>query len=264
MQIGISTAIFYPKVLTENALPLLSNQGFTLGEVFVNSFSEFTAAYAQGLLEVMAAERFQVHSIHTVSSAFEPYLFDAYPRRREDFFRIFQDFVRFGALLGARAYTFHGLIKPPHASMAWGDVVDIYDAMVEEAGRHGIALAQENVSWCRSGDPAFLKRLKRDVAGPLKFTLDVKQAVKAGRSPYEYLDIYGEDLVNLHLNDHAPGHSCLLPGRGTFDFRELRKRLDAVGYEGPGIIEVYSDNFRGLEELGDSRRYLESLLSDSK
>lgn len=264
MQIGISTAIFYPKILTEDALPLLAHQGFTLGEVFVNSFSEFTPAFAEGLRKVMEGARFQVHSVHTVSSAFEPYLFDAYPRRRADFFRIFQDFVRFGAQVGAKAYTFHGLIKPPHGSMAWGDVVDIYDAMVEEAGRHGIALAQENVSWCRSGDPAFLKRLKQDVAGPLKFTLDVKQAVKAGRSPYEYLDIFGEDLVNLHLNDHDLSHSCLLPGQGTFDFRALRKRLDAVGYEGPGIIEVYSDNFRTLKELGDSRRYLEGVLSDSK
>lgn len=260
MDIGISTAIFYPDVLTENAVELLAAQGFRTGEVFANSFFEFTPEYALELRERADRVNFRITSVHTVSSAFEPYLFDAYPRRREDFFRIYQSFVRFAEILGAKAYTFHGLVKRPHRNMSFQDVVYIYDRMIYEGLEHGVALAQENVSWCLSGDLEYLKRLKEAVKEPLKFTLDIKQAVKAGRRPEEYLELYGKDLVNLHLNDHDASAPCLLPGKGTYDFRGLREKLAAVGYEGPGIIEVYKENYTALEDLAASRVYLERIL----
>lgn len=41
MEIGISTAIFYPEILTEDAVKILSNNGFRTGEVFANSFLSF-------------------------------------------------------------------------------------------------------------------------------------------------------------------------------------------------------------------------------
>lgn len=259
MEIGISTAIFYPEVLTEDAVKLLSRKGFKVFEVFANSFFEFTEEYALKLRSIMDEEDVRIRSVHTVSSAFEPYLFDAYERRRDDFFKIYQDFLRFAKILGAEAYTFHGLVKRPHKNMTFKDIVYVYEKMVYEANVHGIALAQENVSWCLSGDLEYLRRLKDSVKGPLKYTLDVKQAVKAGRSPYEYLDIYGEDLMNLHLNDHDTINSCLLPGRGNYDFTELFKRVKSLGYKGPGIIEVYKENYDTLDDLVESMRYLERL-----
>lgn len=260
MEIGISTAIFYPELLTEDAVKKLGENGFRTLEVFANSFFEFRKDYGYELKELAEKEKVRIRSIHTVSSAFEPYLFDAYERRREDFFQIFRDFVKFGEIVGAKAYTFHGLIRRPHRNMTFSDVVYMYERMVYEAGVHGLVLAQENVSWCLSGDLEFLKRLKDAVKEPLKFTLDVKQAVKAGKSPYDYLDIYGEDLMNLHLNDHDEKESCLLPGRGHFDFRGLFQKVQSLGYEGPGIIEVYNENYESLEELVESRKYLERII----
>jgi sugar phosphate isomerase/epimerase len=259
LEIGISTAIFYPEVLTEDAVSLLAGKGFKVFEVFANSFYEFTEDYAVKLRQIADREDVRISSVHTVSSAFEPFLFDAYERRREDFFRIYTDFLKFAEIIGAKAYTFHGLVKRPHRNMTWKDVVYIYEKMVDEAGSRGIALAQENVSWCLSGDLEYLKRLKDSVKGPLKFTLDVKQAVKAGHSPYEYLDIYGEDLANLHLNDNDVGNTCLLPGRGTFDLESLVKKVKNLGYKGPGIIEVYKENYESLDDLVTSMRYLERI-----
>ena len=260
MDIGISTAIFYPEILTEDAVKILSDKGFRTGEVFANSFFEFSKEYAYELREISDKHDFKVNSVHTVSSAFEPYLFDAYERRREDFFKIYQDFVKFAEILGAKVYTFHGLISKPHKNMTFKDVVYVYDRMIYEGNIHGVSLAQENVSWCMSGNLEYLKKLKDAVKEPLKFTLDIKQAIKAGHSPYDYLDIYGEDLINLHLNDNEPGSTCLLPGRGTFDFEELFRRVNRLNYKGPGIIEVYKDNYENLEDLQVSRRYLERII----
>jgi len=259
MDIGISTAIFYPEVLTEEAVKILSEQGFRTGEVFANSFYEFSKDYAYELREITDKYDFKVNSVHTVSSAFEPYLFDAYERRRDDFFKIYLDFVRFAEILGAKVYTFHGLVKRPHRNMRFKDIVYIYDKMVYEGLSHGISLAQENVSWCLSGDLEYLKRLKDSVREPLKYTLDIKQSIKAGQSPYDYLDVYGEDLMNLHLNDNDLLNPCLLPGKGTFDFKELFTRVGETGYAGPGIIEVYKDNYQTLADLKVSREYLERL-----
>ncbi len=259
MNIGISTAIFYPDLLTEDAVTLLAEGGFEEGEVFVNSFSEFTPEYGEMLGELARNKGFSIRSIHTVSSAFEPYLFDAYERRRDDFFKIYQDFMRFGEIVGAKAYTFHGLIKKPHPKMTFKDLVYIYERMVYEGNLHGISLAQENVSWCLSGDLEFLKRLKDEVREPLKFTLDIKQAIKAHKSPYDYLDIFGEDLFNLHLNDHDDEFTCLLPGRGHFDFETLFRTVSRLGYQGPGIIEVYKENYENVHELMESKKLLERI-----
>lgn len=261
MDIGISTAIFYPEQQTEDAVRLLAKQGFRVMEVFANSFFEFTREYGESLKDLAGTEKIRINSIHTVSSAFEPYLFDAYERRREDFFRIYKEFLDFGEIVGAKVYTFHGLIKKPHPKMTFNDVVYVYEKMVYEAGLRGMHLAQENVSWCLSGNLEYLKRLKEAVKGPLKFTLDVKQAVKAGHSPYDYLEIYGEDLMNLHLNDHTENETCLLPGDGHFDFKALKNAVEKLGYKGPGIIEVYRDNYSTLEDLSKSRRLLERILS---
>lgn len=240
-------------------MKLLSQKGFKVFEVFANSFFEFTEEYAMELKSIMDEEDISIRSVHTVSSAFEPYLFDAYERRRDDFFKIYKDFLSFAKILGAKAYTFHGLVERPHKNMSFKDIVYVYEKMVYEANVEGIALAQENVSWCLSGDLEYLKRLKDSVKGPLKYTLDVKQAVKAGRSPFEYLDIYGEDLMNLHLNDHDKINSCLLPGKGDYDFLTLFERVKALGYKGPGIIEVYRENYDSTDELVESMRYLERL-----
>lgn len=242
---------------------LLAREGFQVMEVFANSFFEFTKDYGKALRDIAEEEKVRINSIHTVSSAFEPYLFDAYERRREDFFRIYKDFLDFGQVVGAKVYTFHGLIKKPHPRMTFEDVVYVYEKMVYEAGVRGMSLAQENVSWCLSGNLDYLSRLKEAVKGPLKFTLDVKQAVKAGHSPYAYLEIYGEDLMNLHLNDHDEENTCLLPGEGHFDFRTLRDKVEELGYKGPGIIEVYRENYRTLKDLSKSKEVLERILSES-
>lgn len=259
MNIGISTAIFYPDTFTEDALRLVSSKGFDTGEIFANSFSEFTEDYAHMLKERSRKLDFTINSIHTVSSAFEPYLFDRYERRREDFFKIFKDFMKFGNIVGAKVYTFHGLVNNHGNKIAFKDILYVYDRLVYTAMEQGIMIGQENVSWCLSSDLEYLKRLRDGMKEPLKFTLDVKQAVKAGKSPYDYLDLYGEDLVNLHLNDNDEAHSCLLPGKGTFDFRALFDRVEKAGYQGPGIIEVYRENYDTLEDLRQSKLILEAI-----
>lgn len=49
-------------------------------------------------------------------------------------------------------------------------------------------VAQENVAWCRSSDPAYLKLLFQNIP-ELRYTLDIKQAHRAGHSWREYFEV---------------------------------------------------------------------------
>ena len=71
------------------------------------------------------------------------------------------------------------------------------------------------------------------------FVFDVKQAVRAGKDPYEMLCAMGEQLVHVHINDNTPQEDCLLPGRGIMDYERLRKMLQSFSYNSCILLEVY-------------------------
>ena len=51
MDIGISTACFYPEVLTEDTLKIVAGMGFTTIEVFLETASEYREDYCRRLRE---------------------------------------------------------------------------------------------------------------------------------------------------------------------------------------------------------------------
>ena len=102
--------------------------------------------------------------------------------------------------------------------------------------------------------------VKEECKYPLYFTLDIKQAYKANKTPLEYIKVMGEKLINLHVNDKNDKNICLLPGDGDVDFSELKKGLMAVEYKGNAIIEVYNENFITYDEIKKSKLFLMSVL----
>lgn len=256
MKIGLSSACFYPEVLTEDSIKLIKDIGFNSGEIFLNSNSE----YEDGFIEILNEERlrhgFEIKSVHSFSSAFEPYLFEMYTRRRQDMFKSFKKVCRAAKQLGAEYYTFHGMRKLDFDTLDRKHIVDIYDRLIYSAMEEGVVLAQENVSWCMSSDTRFLELLRDKCRYPVKYTLDIKQSFRAGVDVQSYLDAMAGDLVNLHINDRDEDKSCLLPGKGSVNFEELFSKLSRIGYKGDMIIEVYRDNFKKYEELALARDFL--------
>lgn len=256
MNIGLSSACFYPNVLTENSIKLITDIGFTSGEIFLNSFSEYEDEFIYRLNEEKLKYDFNIESIHCFSSAFEPYLFEAYKRRRQDMFKYFKKVCRAARILGAKYYTFHGMRKSDFDSMDKKFIVDIYDNLVYCAMEEGIMLAQENVSWCMSSELRFLTMIKERCKYPVKFTLDIKQSYKAMLDTQSYIEVMGESLVNLHINDRDENNICLLPGKGNVDYKKLFCELKEIRYKGNMIIEVYNNNFKLLSELKEAKEYL--------
>ena len=169
----------------------------------------------------------------------------------------YQRYFECAAALGARYLTFHGerdmgITDNP---ARWARKCEAYRRLCGIASACGVTLAQENVAWCRSRDPGFLRALYRDVP-ELRYTLDIKQARRAGRDWKEFIDAVGDRIVNVHINDFSAEQTCLLPGAGSMDYADFFSRLRGAGYDGHTLIEVYRSNFTDKAELARAVRTL--------
>jgi sugar phosphate isomerase/epimerase len=259
MDIGLSSASFYPDINTEDSIGIMKNMGFDGGEIFLNTTSEYEDEFIEKLIEEREKNKFKIYSIHALSSSFEPFLFDKYKRRRKDMIDIFSKVCAAGNRLGAECYTFHGMRLMDLNYIDNKVIIDIYNELAYIALENGIKLAQENVSWCMSSNLDFLSMLKEKCSYPIYFTLDIKQAFKANESIDNYVYIMNDKLVNLHLNDRDKENVCLLPGKGQVDYEVLFNTLGNIGYSGKGIIEVYRDNYSNYNEIIESKRILEKI-----
>lgn len=271
MELGISTASYFGRMHTEDALLDIGAHGVRTVELFLNSFSEYTDAFAGVLLERLRRADLSVFSVHPLSTQFEPQLFSRCDRQRTDALGLYEQVLLLAEKVGAAHYVMHGaasLAAGKNAGMARShSVARLAGILAELAARaedHGVVLTLENVSWCAFCTPAFGAVLSNAMNGKIKFTLDVKQAIRSGYSPEDYVRAIGGDIVNVHLCDaytDADGAARLaLPGEGDCDFAALFTLLRSYGYAGPAFIEVYSDMYETLPELYASYAKMRALL----
>lgn len=258
MKIGLSTANFFPEHNTEDMIELYGRAGVESVEIFLNTFSELEEDFIGLLKERCGNYGITVNSVHVMSMVMEPCLFDLLERRRRDFLKIFRRTLSCIRELGCDIYTFHGVPKGMADPRHHAHLAQCYDELCAMAEEAGVRLAQENVAYLASGDPAFVLEMKGRMRHRLYHTLDIKQCVRAGIDPYRYLEAVGDDLINVHLNDHDADRHCLLPGEGTFDFDGFFSALTAIGYQGNGILELYRNNFNDEKELYRARRALQN------
>ena len=125
------------------------------------------------------------------------------------------------------------------------------------AAQRGIQIAWENVSWCQLTTPERVIEMKKWLPD-IGFTLDIKQAMRAGCEPVEFIGAMGSQLVNVHICDwHENGALCL-PGEGNFDFDAFMLALKREGYDGPIIVEPYLALIHSDEKLRQSLRKMEA------
>lgn len=264
VQIGMSTASYFNRMPIEETVGDIGAHGVTLCELFLNTFSEYEPAFVDRLADRLAGAGVTAYSVHPMSTQFEPQLFSLHPRQRADALRIYERVLQAARRLGARCYVMHGAATLAGAAknLQMERIAPIFAELNDMAAGYGVTLALENVSWCVFASPAFGRELRERTGDAMHFTLDVKQAVRSGYAPAAYLDAVGDRLVNVHLCDYAVredgGYVWRMPGQGACDFAALAQALRAHGYAGPAFVEVYSDMYRELDALFDSRAYCEA------
>lgn len=82
MKVGISTATFFSKVLTEDSFSVIQQCGGECAEVFLTTYTEYEPAFG----DLLQARRdgLEIYSVHSLNTQFEPQLFNAAPRTRND------------------------------------------------------------------------------------------------------------------------------------------------------------------------------------
>lgn len=258
MNFGISTACFYPEVLTEDTIKIISDIGFSTCEVFFESFDEMKGNILNNIKFNLQKYNLKVRTIHPFPSPFEPFLFDKYERRRLEMESKFIDACIAAKYLGAKYYVFHGeRSTKAEADAKW--TANIMDNLSRIASNHDVKIAWENVSWCRSNSPSFIKEVLDNMQEEIYFTFDVKQSIRSFRNVDEYLDIFKERLVNVHISDSDFNNDCLLPGFGEYNLVEVIKKAKVLNDDCQFIIEVYRDNFNGIEDIKKCFDYIKKL-----
>ena len=248
MQLGISTAAFYGRLETEEAAGYISSLPLDCAEAFLQTRSEYEPAFAQ-----MMRERFgplRCTSVHPMGLHFETSMTSASARQRADAFDMFRRVLDAGQALGAHTYVYHGLCSARLSPLPWNlqRNLDALGPMCEEAAQRGMVIGWENVCWCQLTEPSRVLEAKKALP-QVCFTLDIKQAMRAGCDPVTFVHAMGDRLCNVHVCDwHEDGTLCL-PGEGCFDFDALMEALAEIGYDGPIIMEPYLKLIKSDEAL---------------
>jgi len=259
MELGISTACFYP-MYTENAIEEIGRLNIKNIEIFINSESEFSSGYIDEIRRRIEFYGMKVVSVHPYTSGTEGVaFFSGYERRLDDSLDKYARYFDAANILGAKYFTFHGerriASKVKVDSVPGEKIAAAYKRLNARAKDCGIILAQENVAWCKSSDLEYLTFI-RDMVPELHFTLDTKQAVRAGVDVNEYLKIMGDRTVNVHISDHDSANMCLLPGEGDMDYDKFIDGLKNVGYDGHLLVEVYASDYDNMSQITGSFEFL--------
>lgn len=256
MNIGVSTACFYP-METEKALSELAKLGIKNIEIFFNADCELEGSIYAEIKSIIKANGITVLSVHPYTSAIETMtLFGDYPRRLEAILEVYDRYFEIMNDLNARVFVLHGALKSARCPAEL--YLERYSMLFELGKSRGITVAQENVSYCKSGDPDFLRSMKEQLGSECAFVLDVKQALRSGLDMFEIMDIMGNRLAHCHLSDNTPEKDCVPVGKGKLDFGRFAEELKNRSYKGGIILELYNSGFAGLSELKESVVHMES------
>lgn len=257
MNVGASTSCFYP-LETEKALERVINLGFSQCEVFFNTISELKEPFVKELKTMADGSGVQVLSVHPFSSSLENNcIFGEYQRRYDDFIDVYKMHCHVAAMLGAKVVVIHGAAAKAKRPLPPEHYFDRFASLIEIGKQEGVTVCQENVNLFRSQSIDFCKQMRDYLGDDFRMVFDIKQSLRAGYQPFEFIDEFKHQIAHIHLSDNSDTVDCLPPGRGTFDFNRLFRTLDGAGYQGGYVIEIYSKGYDVDRELAASKKFLE-------
>lgn len=252
MKTGISTASLFLRQETEQAFSTIKEMGADCVEIFYETFYEYRPEFSRKL----DANGIEVGSVHVNTHHIEHALFNPSRRVRGDAYYWLDQVMRSAQALGCKAYSFHGKVGTKDSV---DELADNLRAAVEFCARYGVNLCLENVAWSIYHKPKIFSQLKERIP-QLTGVFDIKQARRSGYPYKEYIEDMKGAISHVHLSDVDRDGAMCLPGKGTYNFKEILTRLKDAGFDGNVIIEVYNENFSDIKELKNSLDYLNEIV----
>lgn len=256
MTVGMSSAAFYGTGETEDQAAMLRDYPLDVCEVFLQTHSEYSAAFGRLVKDRLAGLR--CVSVHPKGGTqFELDIFGRSARQAADAMGSFERVCEAGEALGARYYVLHGPFSVS-GRLTVGRIHQLRERALRlwaVAERHGLEMLWENVNWCALRTPEDVRELA-EILPEQRFVLDVKQAYRAGTTPFKLLEAMGDKVRHVHALDvDASGKLCL-PGQGATDWKALMRALRDIGYDEAVILEPYDWMARDPEALRRSLHFL--------
>lgn len=263
MKFGVSSACFYPMDLMKSIEFLADNNIHTI-EIFTNTVSELQDNFAKKVNNIIKPHNINVTSIHPFTSGYEHILlFSDYYKRFEDTLEFYKQYFNFANNVGAKLIVLHGDRRfVQMGGIPNEEYFERYYKLAKTGRTMGVTVAQENVNMFRSQSPDFLRKMREYLGDEVDFVFDIKQAVRSGNDPYEVCDAMGNRIIHLHINDNDSNHDCLLPGKGTMNYKKIITQMTLNGFKGDAVIEVYNKNFNSASEVVDSYNYLNNVFGN--
>ncbi len=257
MQIGMSSSCLYPWTV-EDSLKTVGELGTSTAEIFFNSYCELKKPIINELRAIKDYYSTDIRSIHPFTSAYEPVLlFSGYKRRLLDGIEFYKNYFEAANEIGAKMVVLHG--GKSYTGIEPEKYAENYILLNNAALEAGIHIAHENVHDHLCANPQFMKKLADYVGEEFRMVLDIKQCRRSGESEFDFINLLGDKIYQVHISDGLAGKDCLAPGTGEYDFRKLFEALNKVGYNESALIELYRHNYGEPEELKIAKTYLENL-----
>ena len=142
MEIGISTASYFPKLYTEQTIEHIAALGADVCEVFFASRCEYRREFADIVRGELDRYGVKAHSVHALTTQFEPEFFSRNDRAYADAVEVGEEVLTAAETLGAHCYTFQGALclKKKKYTADYPFFAARLNALCEQAKRHGVTL----------------------------------------------------------------------------------------------------------------------------
>ena len=257
---GVSSACFYP-LETEKSFLKSCELGFKNIEIFFNSPSELSDEFISDIQRIKDKYEVNIPSVHPFQSFAESfYIFSNYERRFYDILPLYDRYLKVTSMLGADIFVIHGAKKP--GSVDDEEYCKRFMRLMEMGDKYGVRVCHENVVYYRSESPDYLKMMSDYIGSDFKTVFDIKQAYRAGYTPYDFLEKLHDTVVHVHISDHNAEKDCCAPCSGDFNFEKFFKAMKSCGYAGKYIIELYNWSYDSEKEITDSCKKLEKIVEN--
>lgn len=257
MKAGVSTACLYP-VHVEDALQELGDMGIDNTEIFLNCHSELKESFIRNLSHILENNNMSCVSIHPFTSELDNLMFfSQYKRRIYDILEYHKYYFNAMNILGAEIFVFHGNKTSTPVNPEF--YMERFNMLCELGRSFGITVAHENVARCQCRSIDFMKQLI-NLNPDIRFTLDIKQCIRAGENPINAAYELGSNIIHVHISDHNDKNDCMEIGKGSFDIEKFLAVLKEKGFDRSVVIELYRGGFEKDSDLYDSFRNLSDII----
>ena len=239
MNIGISTGCFFP-IETSEAVKRAGELGSKYIEIFFNTHSELSEEYLYKLKDIIDSYGMQVVSIHPYTSAIESFMFfSIHDYKLQDSISMYEAYFKACNILGCKYVVMHGCLST-YTFMDMKRYCNNLNLLSQRAREYGVYISQENVYKYKCGYIKNIEQFIKYADKDIKFTFDIKQAVKSRQSIYKILELTKDRISHVHISDFTGRNHSLVPFTGSFNYDRFFNYIKENTSAEAALVELYS------------------------